>query len=219
MVKRTVTLQEDAAMISRGPFALHLLAALLVGFYLPLAAAQGFSITAAPVTTSVSGSGTIRFTVSGVPFDGQLVIGCQYAGEASHQQQARLPVCGAGPVVAFNVTTGQTLSSGTALVPWGSPMPLALHRTSHPVPRMLAAGFLLAGALLIGFRLRLRWPSSLLLVFGMLALASVVSACAGSPGPGPTPGTYSYTLTAGLNSTSPAILTASTGTTVQVTVP
>jgi hypothetical protein len=210
-------------MLARGSFALApiplALAVVLSGFNLP-AAAQSFAITASPVTTGSSGVGSIQYTVSGIPFDGTLVVGCQYAGEESFQAQDRLPVCGAGPAVGFTVTTGQTITKTISLIPWGSPMPVAQHRAPHKFHPVLASGFLFAGALLfgIGFGRRRRAASLLLPVLGALAIASGVSACGGSPAI-PPPGTYPYTLTAGLNSNTPAILTASTTATVQVTIP
>jgi len=209
-------------MTTRGPFDLHriplALAVALVGFNLPPASSQSFSITTAPVTTSPSGSGTIKFTVSGIPFDGQLVISCQYAGAASQQERARLPICGAGPAIAFNVTTGETVNSSISLVPWGTPMPLSQHGRALPTYRVLASGLLLAGALLLGFGLRSRRAQYLLLLVpGALAVAFGVLACGSNSGPNA--GTYLYTMTATLNSTSPEILTSETSTTATVTIP
>jgi hypothetical protein len=195
------------------------LAVALAAFNLPVAAAQSFAISAAPATTDSQGAGSIKFTVSGIPFSGQLVVACQYAGSVSYQAQARLPVCGIGPIVAFTVTTGQTVNSAMSLVPWGSPIPLAQHSAPQKVQRGLASGFLFAGVVLLGFGLRRRrrlppW----LLVLAALAIASGLAACGGSSTVPPA-GTYPYTMTATLNSTSPAILSAATSTTVNVTVP
>lgn len=190
-----------------------------LGFNPPIAAAQNFAISAAPATTSPLGTGFIQYTVSGIPFSGSLIISCEYAGAASFQAQAKLPICGIGPIVAFNVTPGQTVTGTMSLVPWGSPIPLALHHASHGMHRMLASGFLFVGVVLFGLRLRdrRRWTSLLLVVLGALAIASGFSACGGSSTAAP--GTYPYTMTATLNSTSPAILTVATSTTTNVTVP
>jgi hypothetical protein len=211
-------------MIARGPFDLPgiLLASIvfLLGSNLPAAGAQGFTVTAIPVTTSPSGAGSIQFTASGIPFAGQLIVGCQYAGEESYQAQVKLPVCGAGPIIAYNVTAGQTLNGTIPLVPWGTPIPVAGHPSAYGSRRVLASGLLFVGALFLSFSLhrRRRWPSLLLFVFGALAVVYGVSACGGNT-TFPPAGTYPYTMTATLNSTSPAILSAATSTTVKVTVP
>jgi hypothetical protein len=212
-------------MFARGPFHLHripiALALFLSAFNSPLAPAQTFTIAAPAVTTDSAGSGLIQFTVSGIPFDGTLIIGCQYAGQSSYQSQARLPICGAGPVVGFPVTAGQTVTKTISLVPWGTPIPLALHGAPNKTHPVLASGFFVAGALFLGFglrRFRRSWPCFFLVLLGALALTSGVSACGGSSSVPPA-GTYPYTLTAGLTSSSPAILSAATSTTVQVTIP
>jgi hypothetical protein len=221
--KRVLDCRKDAAMIKRGSFQLHriplALAVALAEFCLPLARAQTFSISAPAVTTDSAGAGLIQFTVSGIPFDGTLIIGCQYAGDGTLQAQDRLPVCGAGPVVGFGVTAGQTITKTISLVPWGTPMPLSTRGAPHNTHRMLASGFLFAGVLFLGlgFPGRRGRQQFFFLLVGALAVASSISACGG--GSTPPGGTYPYTLTATLTSTSPAILTAATTATVKVTIP
>ena len=202
-------------MIVRSSSALA--AVVLFAFNLPLAAAQTMVIAAPPVTTAPSGEGTIQYTVSGIPFNGQLIVGCQYAGQESFQSQFRLPVCGAGPVLSMTVTAGQTVTKTISLIPWGSPIPASAHRAHNSVPPVLVSGFLLAGALLLGFgRRRRRWPSLPLIAIGALVVASSLSACGGSSIP--PAGTYPYTLVASLAVT-PSVASITTSATVNVTIP
>ena len=112
----------------------------------PAAFAQSFAVAATPVNTASAGTGSIKYTVTGIPADGTVIVGCQYSGSSTYQEQNKLPVCNGGPVVAFPVTTGQTLTGTIGLIPWGAPMPLALHRAPHNLPRVFVSGFLFAGA-------------------------------------------------------------------------
>ena len=91
--------------------------------------AQSFAIAAVPVATASGATGAIQYTVSGIPFDGDLAVSCQYAGSSSYQAQAKLPVCGVGPPFAISVTTGQTVAGAMGLAPWGAPEPAALQGT------------------------------------------------------------------------------------------
>lgn len=194
--------------------------ALLAAFHPAAALAQSFVITGIPVAGSSGGTGTIQWTVSGIPFNGELIVGCQYAGSSTYQAQAQLPVCGAGPIAAgITVTAGQTVKGTISMTPWGTPTPIHLRTRPAPSRYRAITGLALAGvfALGLGIRRRRRGLFAFLIALSALAAASGSLACGGNSR-GPVPGIYPYTVTATDNSTSPAILTAATSTSVSVTV-
>jgi len=196
------------------------LGVLLAAFGPPAALAQSFTVTATPDNDVMyGGTVSVQYKVTGVPFDGTLVVTCQYAGSSTFQSQNKLPVCGVGPIVGIAVTSGQSTTGTISVVPWGTPIPLSLHSTPASGGRAPASGLLLAGALLLAFTLRRsnrRWFSLILVAAATLSIAAGLSAC-GTRSNGPTPGTYPYTVTATdyVSSTS----SQSASTTVMVTVP
>src|ERR1039458_4105466 len=99
----------------------------LLAVFAPQAAlAQSFTITATALNDAFYGGTTeVQYKVSGVPFDGTLVVSCQYAGSPTFQSQNKLPVCGVGPIVGIAVTPGQSATGTISVVPWGTPIPLA----------------------------------------------------------------------------------------------
>ena len=186
----------------------------------PAAFAQSFAVAATPVNTASAGTGSIKYTVTGIPADGHRYSGLLYSRPSTYQEQNKLPVCNGGSVVAFPVTTGQTLTGTIGLIPWGAPMPLALHRAPHNLPRVFVSGFLFAGALFLGFALRrsrVGWLSLILIAVSTLPIATGLSACGGNSN-GPTPGVYPYTITAEFSYPQNPLSTQTTAT-VMVTVP
>ena len=156
------------------------------------AATPEFAITAANVTMPASGVGSSQYAVTAIPMTGTLAVTCQYAGAAT---EAKIPNCTYGPIVAAPVTAGQTVTGTVYFYPYGSAVPMGLHRTGQAP----AAGLALAGGLLLGlgFRRRARGRLALtVLAVGTLGGLAEISGCTGGLN-GMTPGTYQYTITAG----------------------
>jgi len=197
-------------------------------------AATPFAITATnltmpaddPPTTSGGVTdihmGSSQFTVTGVPGEGTLTIGCQYSGPVT---QARMPKqCGIVGSGHLPVQAGEATLNGTVyFVPYGEgPVPSLAQLRSVPRPssRLPATALALAGALMLGFGFRRRARSALFLtVLAAFTLAGAVgiSACGGGNSNTMTPGTYPYTISAGFTETgSSAIQTATTTITLTV---
>ncbi len=177
-----------------------------------VAAAPEFAVAAANVTMPSNGNGQSAYTVTGIPMNGNLAVTCQYSGPAT---QASIPDCSYGPIAAIPVTTGQTVKGTISFYPAGVGVPqVAGRRGQGPAARLA-----LAGALLLGFGLRLRRGGLAMLVLAAASLAAVsgLSACVGGFN-GMTPGTYQYTITAGVSGTLNN-LAIGTSTTIDVTVP
>ncbi len=197
------------------------LVVLLAAFGPPAAFAQSFTITATPVNSGSSGTVSVQYTVTGIPAAGTLIVSCQYAGSSTFQEQAKLPICGVGPIVGITVTPGQSITGALSVVPWGTPIPATLHGTPAARSRAPASGLMLAAALLLGFTLRRkgrRWLSLLLIAAGGLAIAAGLSAC-GAHSSGLNAGVYPYTVTASDNFSGVTPLGQAVSTTVMVTVP
>jgi hypothetical protein len=197
-------------------------------------AASPFAITATAVTMPTAGPstdssgdtsiplGSSQFTVTGIPADGMLVIGCGYSGPVT---TARIPQqCGPVGAAGRPVEAGQTLNGAVEFVPYGEgPIPGIgkLERGPSPAGGLPAAGMALAGALMLGFGFR-RWARRWL-VLGVFALCALAGA-AGIGGCGAnnnamTPGIYPYTISAQLTSADGSTLIgAPITTTVMVTV-
>jgi hypothetical protein len=193
---------------------------LVVSFELSGASAQTstpFAITATDVTMPSSGIGVSQYTVTGIPAAGTLAISCAYSGPVT---VAKLPLCPMTPPVVYTVTAGETLTGQIDFYPYGSPIPVGLHRMPSRSSHLPAASLAFAGALIFGFGLRSRarrWLALILLATGMLAGLAGISGCI--PGNPMTPGTYQYTISADWTASSPAILSAQTTTNISVTVP
>jgi len=170
-------------------------------------AAGTYGITAANLTMPMSGNGSTTFTVSGIPMTGTLSVVCAYSGPKT---TARIPNCDSGPLIAYQVTAGQTLKGSITFYPYGVFVPLGQERASAGVATAFMA---LSAAFLIRLRRRnWRWLS--LMVFSFAAVAGV-SACGG--GSGMTAGSYQYTITANNEGTLP--LGQGVSTTIMVNVP
>lgn len=179
-------------------------------------AAQSFAVSATPQNTPAGGTGSIQYTVSNIPADGTLIVTCQYAGASTFQAEAKLPICGVGPIVGVPVTAGQTVSGTITMKPWGTPEPLVQPgREQGAAP---ASALAVAAALLLGLSLRRRsWLMLVLVAAGALTMAAGLAACGGSSN-GPTPGIYPYTVTAGDEPNSVTPLGQAVSTTVYITV-
>jgi hypothetical protein len=178
------------------------------------------STTSGGVTTFHMGSS--QFTVTGVPGEGTLTIGCQYSGPVA---EAKLPQqCGIVGPGQVQVQAGETTLNGTVyFVPYGDgPVPILAQLRSVPRPssRLPATALALAGALMLGFGFRCRARRALFLAVlaaCTLAGAAGISACGGGNSNTMTPGTYPYTISAGFTETgSSAIQTATTTITLTV---
>ena len=208
-------------MHSRRLFVLFgLILAFSFGFFVTRALARPpFSITATNVTFTESGNDNTEVTISGIPGDGTIMIGCGYSGPAT---KAKMPACECVVPHQITVVGGQTITQSIDFCPYGTPMPAALNSAPGPQSYLPAAGLSLAGALMLGFGLRRkarRWLVLAVFAIGALAGLAGVSACSGGGSNGATPGIYQYTITAGWTSSSPAILSMATTTTMEVTVP
>jgi hypothetical protein len=181
-----------------------------------IAATSDFAITAANVNMPASGNGSSEYTVTAIPMTGSLTVTCQYSGAAT---VARIPNCTYGPIEALPVTAGQTVTGTIDFLPYGSAVPLGLHRQAHAP----GAGLALAGALLLGFGFRRRargWFALVVLAVGTLAGVAGITACAGGSMVSMTPGTYQYTISAGNVPGGSNLLSGmSTSTTINVTIP
>jgi len=184
--------------------------------------AQSFAVTATPVNSGSSGTVSVKYSVTGIPAAGTLVVSCQYAGSSTYQEQNRLPICGVGPIAGVPVTTGQSVTGGLSIVPWGTPVPAASTNSHTTASQAPASALVLAGALLLGFTLRCkdsRWFSMMLIAVGTLSIAAGISACGGSSPNGSMPGVYPYTVTARVETSPVTPVGISVSTTVMVTVP
>ena len=200
------------------PQAVHILlgsfvAAVLAFVPTPAHAASPFRIAATDVTMSTNGNGQTSYTVTAIPSSGSLIISCQYSGPTT---TAHLPVCELGPLISWQVTAGQTLTSSITFYPYGTIVPgtASAHRPSPATPVLFAG--LLAAAIL--FRRRL--PAALLrviLVAAGIASLAALSACGGSSGP-TTPGTYAFTIAANNEANPNTPLGQGVTTTIHVTV-
>jgi hypothetical protein len=204
---------KESAMRHRG-FPAFFLTMMFVAFSAASAwaAPAEFAVTAANVTMPSSGNGSSPYTVTGIPITGTLAVTCKYSGPAT---TANIPDCSYGPIAATPVTAGETVTGTISFFPFGVAVPQEANRTSHaPVPLALA------GALLLGFRLRRLargWLVPMVLAVGSLAAVAALSGCVASMN-GMTPGTYQYTIAAG-NSGTLNPLVAEATTTIDVTVP
>jgi len=189
------------------------------GFFVTKAlASKPFSITATNVTFTESGNDNTEVTISGIPGDGTILIGCSYSGPAT---KAKMPACECVVPHQITVEGGQTITESIGFCPYGTPMPAALNSAPGPQGHHPAAGLSLAGVLMLGFglwRKARRWLILAVFAIGALAGLAGISACSGGSSNGATPGIYQYTITAGWTSSSPAILSMGTSTTMNVTV-
>jgi uncharacterized protein (TIGR03382 family) len=180
-----------------------------------LAAAPGFTVSAANATMPSTGIGSIPITLTSIDgFTGSITASCN---PASPPAGAKLPVCG-GPTAPpiYTLTANGTVNGTITLMPYSDRfLPVAASVSHHPGP-VPETGFALAGALLFGWLVRRRRFCRLMMIsFAICTLgsATAITACGGSSN-GMTPGTYAYTVTAGeINGT------AYVTTTVNVTVP
>jgi hypothetical protein len=173
------------------PFHLPILLVLGCGLVAAEAAAATppFAVTAGNVTMPSSGNGQSAYTVTGIPDTGTLIVRCQYSGPAT---KASIPDCSYGPIVAWPVTEGQTLTGTVEFFPADVGVP----QERHEPGRLPETGLALGGALLLGLGLRRRTRGWLgLVVLAAASLAGISACVAGSNGL--TPGTYQYTITAG----------------------
>jgi hypothetical protein len=140
------------------------------------AATPSFTISATNVTMPSSGDGSIPFVLtSGDGYVGTVAVQCP---EVNAPAKAKIPDCGGGPALAFNLTANEMVKGNLVLTPYGVPVPLT------------------AGALLVGLALRRRkagWTTLTLSLAGTLASLGEVAGCGTA---GMTPGTYAYTITA-----------------------
>jgi hypothetical protein len=176
-----------------------------------------FAITATNVTMPMTGDGVSEYTVTGIPGDGVIQFNCAYSGPAT---VARIPLCPMTPPVELQVTAGETLTGQIEFYPYGSVIAASLRSTPRRSNHLPAAGMAVACAFLLGFGLRRRarrWLAMLVFAAGTLAGVGGISGCIN--GPPMTPGTYQYTIMASWSSTTPAILSSQTTTTISVTVP
>lgn len=213
---------------------LTLLAATCALRTVPARAATPYAITAANLTMpandqpTTSGGGTSfqlgssQFTVTGVPAEGTLTIGCQYVGPIT---SAKIPQqCGIVGPGQIPVQAGETTVTGTVyFVPYDEgtiPSLAQLRRLPRPANHLPATALALAGTLMLGFGFRRRHRRALFLsVFAVATLvaATGITACGGTATTGMTPGKYPYTLSAGFTETgSTAMQTASTTVTLTV---
>jgi hypothetical protein len=193
------------------------LGAAVAGLMAQRAEAQTFKITAVPVNASSGATESLQFTVSNIPMAGTMTVNCQYSGSSTFQEQAKLPVCGVGPVFAYTVSEGESISGTIGLAPWGTPVPASL-KDRRGVRG--ASALALAGVLLLGLGLRRktkRWLTLVGMAAAGLAFSLGVSACGGNSN-GPMPGVYAYTVTAAVESSGVAPLGQQTGTSVNITV-
>lgn len=193
----------------------------------PALAGAPLALTATSITMPSSGNGSSEFTLSGIPGNGTVVIGCVYSGPISTLSTDKIPFCVSGasgaavPVQEIPVTAGETLTGTVTFYPFGTVIPLAMNRApsrSGPLP---AAGLALAGALMLGFGLRRgrrRWLALAVIAVGALAGVSAISGCGGLSN-AMTPGSYQYTITAAYQDTGTPVLSAILNTNVEVTVP
>jgi hypothetical protein len=184
------------------------------------AQAQAYSISATPVNGASGATEQVQYTVSNIPIAGTLTVNCQYSGSSTFQEQAKLPVCGVGPLVGFTVSAGQTLSGTIGLTPWGAPLPASFKGRRGKRSAEGAAGWMLAGALLLGLGLRRRtrrWQTLAGMAAAGLLISFGVSACGGSSN-GPMPGVYVYTVTANVEPNPMTPLGQGVTTNVNVTV-
>lgn len=174
------------------------------------------TITATSFTWSSAGPNTSQFSVTNIPSDGTIVIGCVYSGPAT---AAKLPICSGGPVVQISVTGGQTYSGIVAFKPWGTPIPVSLRRTPRHSNRFPLGGMALAGALLAGFglRRRARWFARAVAAVAVFSVLAGLSACGGNTN-GMTPGAYQYTISSSYTPGQTTVAELST-TNITVTIP
>ena len=180
-------------------------------------AATPFAITATNFTWSSTGPNSNQYTVTGIFADGTIAISCVYAGPA----MAKYPICGGGPIDHIPVRAGQTLNGVINFQPWGTPVPVNLHKTPQRPGYLPIAGLTLAGVFMAGFgllRRRPRWIALVVLAVGALAGLWGISACGGTNPFGMTPGTYPYTVTAVFQETGSNVLQP-VSTTITITVP
>jgi hypothetical protein len=179
-------------------------------------AASGPTITATGLTMPSSGNGSSSYTITGIPGAGTVIMNCLFTGTIT---EAKIPFCEGGPVVSIPVTAGQTLTGTVTFYPYGTIVPVRLHRS----PRtncLPAAGLALAGVLMLGFGLRRkspRWVVAILFAVGALVGASGISGCGGLS-KSMTPGTYQYTIVATYQDTATPILSAIMETNIEVAV-
>ncbi|MGD0831002.1 MAG: hypothetical protein ABR907_08680 [Terracidiphilus sp.] len=182
-------------------------------------ASSGPGITATNVTMPSSGNGTSQYTITGIPGNGTVIIGCVFSGTIT---DAKIPFCGGGPIDSIAVTAGQTLTGTITIYPFGAAVPVGLRKA--PRAKVLpATGLALAGVLMLGFGFRRkfpRWLLTVLLAAGALAGASGISGCGGisKSMTSMTPGTYQYTVDAAYQDTATPILSAILETNIEVTV-
>lgn len=203
-------------MIHRIPLAFlgPALAALLFAAAPALAATP--TITATSFTWSSAGPNDTQISITNIPSDGTIVIGCIYSGPAT---TAKLPICAGGPVVRLTVTAGETYNGAIYFQPWGTPIPVNLRRAPRPANRLPLGGMALAGALLAGCSLRRRARSfarAIAAVAALFVLAGI-TACGGTAN-GMTPGVYQYTISSAYTPGQTTLSELST-TNITVTIP
>lgn len=169
-----------------------------------------YAIAAANQTMPMSGNGSTSFSVTGIPMTGTLSVVCAYSGPAT---SAKVPNCNSGPLRAYQVTAGETITGSITFFPYGVVVPLAEHASGNLALALMA----LPVAFLIGVRGKNGRRLSII-VLGIAAVASV-SACGGASGSRMTPGNYQYTITANNESNPNTPLGQGVSTTIIVTVP
>jgi len=189
--------------------------AAVVGLSSHANAAAAYTIVATNVTMPMSGNGSTRYTVSGIPMTGTLYVSCQYAGTGT---ELKIPDCNYGPVHApIQVNAGQTIKGTILFYPYGAAVPAGLRRErSTPWAELALAGMLLVG---VGLRRKARSLLALTLVaVGTFAGLAGISACGGNSN-AMAPGTYQFNLTADNEAGGNVPLGQGVSTTISVTVP
>jgi hypothetical protein len=181
-------------------------------------ASTPFAITATNVTMPTSGISHSTFTITSIPAAGTITVSCIYAGTNA---EAKVPYCGGGPVLEYQVTAGETLTKSITIYPYGEAVPAAsLQAGPHRSGHLPAAGLVLSGALMLGFsfwRRARRWLTLAVLALGTLAGLAGISCCGGN-GNGAAHGTFPYVVTADFIETGTSVIQPVT-TTISITVP
>jgi hypothetical protein len=177
------------------------------------AATPGFTLTASNPSVPGQGDGSTTIMVKSVGgFSGQVGIGCS-GPDANLLTDLVLPVCPtAGPILS--VPANGTVTGSIAFYPpWANPSAMNSHGKGNSAgkePRGTGSSPLalcvLAGAGLVGLRLRKIKQAWLAVTLGVLCLGSLtaITGCIGQGGLAMTPGTYAYTITGNSQTASPA---------------
>jgi hypothetical protein len=146
--------------------------------------------------------GISEVTVTGIPDDGILTIGCDYSGPST---KAKIPKqCGMVGLPGKRVTAGQTFYGTVSFIPYDQgyvpgvagvlELPRAPAASGNPAAAVLAV----AGLFVLGFSFRRKTLCRFVLtLIAVSALAGALEASVGGrKGTPMTPGTYQYTISA-----------------------